>query len=101
MRAANEASRQDRADDWMVPSVEAVEYGRKVIGRLIDKYRGWEQKAKAAGDEEQEIGWRRIANSLVRDLYGYDDGGCVITAFDKRWLDPEFRRVMEEVRRRG
>lgn len=36
---------------------------------------------------------------LVRDLYGYDDGGCVIVAFDARWLDDKFRSMMEEVRR--
>ncbi len=77
-----------------IPSKDAVEYGRSVIGPKIDKYRRWERQAKAKGDEEQMLSWRRLANMLVRDLYGHDDGGCVIAAFDVRWLDDGFRDTM-------
>jgi len=80
-----------------VQSIETIEYGRRVIGRLIEKYEGWERQASDEGLDDVARRWRAVHSALRRDLYGYDDGGCVITAFDKRWLDPEFRDAMAEV----
>lgn len=82
----------------MIPSIEAIEYGRSVLAHHIERYRGFEEQSHAKGDEEQAQRWARIHRALVHDLYGYDEGGCVIVAFDKRWLDPEFRSMMEEAR---
>lgn len=79
------------------PSVETVEYGRRVVQAMHDKYARFEQQAREKGDEAQADSWRRITWALTRDLLGYEDGGCVITAFDRRWLDPEWRAWYEGV----
>lgn len=80
-----------------LPSTEAVEYGRLVVGHLRDKLRGWEAKAKAEGDADKERRFRFAAFMLEHDLLGSDEGGCVITAFDQRKLDPEWRAWYEGV----
>lgn len=74
-----------------LPSKEAVEYGRLVVGQLRDKLRSWEAKAKAEGDPEKERRMRFAAFMLERDLLGSEEGGCVIVAFDLRKLDDEWR----------
>ena len=81
-----------------VPSVEAVEYARSALEQVRDLLQEWEAKAKAEGDDAKADKHHWAAFILNHKLLGYDDGGCVITAFDKRWLDPEFREAMEKVR---
>ena len=81
-----------------VPSVEAVEYARKAVERVRDLLLKWEADAKAQGDDAKADKHHWAAFILTHKLLGYDDGGCVITAFDKRWLDPNFREAMEQVR---
>ena len=41
---------------------------------------------------------RKVARLLDMFLLGSEDGGCVITPFDQRWLDPTFRSIYEEAR---
>lgn len=79
-------------------SVEAIEYGRRVTIPLRDKLRAWEAKALDEGDELKASKMRFAAYMIETTLLGYEDGGCVITAFDQRWLDPDFRKVMQEAR---
>ena len=81
-----------------VPSVEAVEYARSALEQVRDLLQEWEAKAKAEGDDAKADKHHWAAFILNHKLLGYDDGGCVITAFDKRWLDPNFREAMEQVR---
>jgi hypothetical protein len=76
-----------------LPSKETVEYARQAVKRVIDKYQRFEDECRAKGQAEQADRWRAVHWALTRDLYGYEDGGCVVVAFDQRWLDDEFRRV--------
>lgn len=80
-----------------VPSVEAVEYARKAVEQVRDLIDKWEAEAKAEGDTAKADKHHWVSFILTHKLLGYDDGGCVVTAFDKRWLDPEFRRMMEAI----
>jgi hypothetical protein len=85
--------------EWRVPSAEAVRYGRKALQNQVDRLLVFEDQARAKGDDAAVDRWRRVRNLIERDLLGVG-GGCVITPFDYRWLDPEFRRVMNQVRHR-
>lgn len=78
-----------------IPSVETVEYGRRVIERDVERLKDFTCQAIERGDTEQAEDWRRIESWLHRSFLGGE--GCVITAFDSRWLNPEFRSIMEEV----
>lgn len=80
-----------------VPSIEAVEYARKAVGQVRDLIAKWEAEAIAKGhhDDAERHHWAKFL--LEHKLLGYEDGGCVITAFDKRWLDPKFREAMEAI----
>lgn len=80
-----------------VPSVEAVEYARKAVEQVRDLLDKWEAEAKTQGDEAKADKHHWASFILTHKLLGYDDGGCVITAFDKRWLDPKFREAMEAI----
>ena len=81
-----------------IPTKEAIEHGRRAIGALRDKARRWQAEAEAAGDDDKARRNKWLAFMLEHDLLGSDEGGCVITAFDLRWLDDGFRSMMEEVR---
>lgn len=83
--------------EWVVPPVEAVEYGRRVIGAMVEKYRRFEQAAMANGNTESARRFRAVHGALSRDLLGREEGGCVITPFDARWLGEPFRSFMAEV----
>jgi hypothetical protein len=78
-----------------VPSHEAVEYGQRAVGQVVDRLRTGQANYAAKGEREAERRWRFAANFIERALLG--DSGCVITAFDGRWLDDHFREVMTEV----
>lgn len=80
-----------------VPSIEAIEYGRRVIQPVHDLLKEWEAKALSEGDEVRASKFRFTAFMIQTKLLGHDDGGCVITSFDKRWLDPKFRQAMEAI----
>jgi hypothetical protein len=75
-----------------IPSKEAIEYGRRVIQKEVDRLKGFVETARAHGDfgvaERHDIRWRAIAQLL-------DDGGCVIAPFDERWLDDTFRNTVQ------
>lgn len=84
--------------EFLIPSKEAVEYGRKALAQVRDLCAQWEQEAKAKGNSESADRNHWVVFILNHKLLGYDDGGCVITAFDQRWLDDKFRADMEQVR---
>ena len=79
-----------------IPSVEAVEYGRSVLQAEIQRLKGFEASAAAKGDRDAAERWGRLHKWLSWQVLG-DGEGCVITAFDKRWLDESFRSMMGEV----
>jgi hypothetical protein len=72
---ATDMSRFDRDPD-------AVAWARAKVVRVRDQFRGFQQKAAAAGRSEQAEMWRRMANMLDLKLIGGTT--CVITAFDER-----------------
>jgi hypothetical protein len=61
---------------------EALEWARLNVGRLRDKYRGFEQAARQEGRHDQAASWRKLANMLQVGLIG--GSGCSITPFDER-----------------
>jgi hypothetical protein len=77
-----------------IPSKEAVEYGRRVIQKEVDRLKGFARRANGNADIEvavrMDVRWRAIAQLL-------GDGGCVIAPFDERWLDDNFRKMYETV----
>jgi hypothetical protein len=77
-----------------IPSKEAIEFGRSAATRLAEKLRRWEQESVAKGDRERAERNKWAAWMVERDLLGQSQG-CVIAAFDERWLDDEFRSMME------
>lgn len=77
-----------------IPSIEAVTYGRGVLEREIQRLQDFEAQAQARGDAEAALRWRRTYRWAERMLG--DGTGCVITAFDARWLDESFRSTMGE-----
>lgn len=89
----------DRIEIPPVPSVEAIEYGQRAVGGLRDRLRRWEKECAEKGDDEGAEQWRRMANLIEMRLLG--GSGCVITAFDDRWLDPTFRTAMAAARGEG
>ena len=80
-----------------IPSVEAVEYGRRVMLNEIGKLKDFEKQARTKGDEDAAERWKLRWKWMDWKLVGPGEG-CVITAFDARWLDPEFRRIYESAR---
>ena len=61
---------------------DAVAWARAKVTRLRDKYRGFEQSARAAGKAEQSEMWRRLANMIDMQMIGGKT--CSIAAFDER-----------------
>ncbi len=78
-----------------IPSVDAIEYGRRVLDNEIARLRKFEADAAADGRVEQSERWRYMARWLER-MRG-DGTGCVITAFDSRWLNDGFRAMYKDV----
>jgi hypothetical protein len=76
-----------------VPSIEAVEYGRAVLEREIKRLQDFEASATAKGDRDAAERWGRLHKWLSWQVLG-DGKGCVITAFDARWLDESFRSTV-------
>jgi hypothetical protein len=70
---------------------EALAWARAKIQRRADLYAEWERKAKAEGDAEKMLHWRRLKNVLHRDFIGGE--GCVITGFDARL--PEYLAMLD------
>lgn len=83
----------------LIPDKATIEYGRRTIGALRDKLKDWEQKAAREGNEDRQRRCRYAGMMIDRELLGGE--GCVIAAFDERWLDDEFRQVMGEARERA
>ena len=81
-----------------IPSVDAVEYGRRTIGDFRERMLRFEAQSAGRGDRDKANQWRKVACLLDMFLLGSEDGGCVITPFDQRWLDPTFRSIYEEAR---
>jgi hypothetical protein len=75
-----------------IPSKEAIEYGRRVIQKEVDRFKGFARRANGNADIEvavrMDVRWR-----AVQQLLG--DGGCVIAPFDERWLDDNFRNSVQ------
>jgi hypothetical protein len=84
--------------DWELPPLVAVEYGRAVLLREIERLQGFERMMADDGQSAAASRWRSRWQVIEKDLLGFDDGGCVITPFDKRWLDLTFRETMTAVR---
>lgn len=82
-----------------IPSIEAVEYGRGVLEREIQRLKDFEAQAASRGDDEAEARWRRLYCWLSWSMLG-DGEGCVVTAFDARWLDESFRSMMGDTTER-
>ena len=68
-----------------IPSVESVEFGRRVVQNLRDKY----QHLAEASEPQYRERWAFLVKMIDRDMLNSE--GCVVTAFDERWLDSEFR----------
>lgn len=83
----------DRTPDpeWALPSKEAVEYGRRHIAALRDRFRSMADSPQLTW--EARAGWRKAAAALSHQMLA-NEGGCVIQPFDARWLDDEFRASM-------
>lgn len=77
---------------YSAPSKDAVEYGRRHLLAEIERLREGERSFNEKGEPDKAARWRFAAYWLDRML-GH---GCVIGAFDERWLDDGFRTVMEE-----
>lgn len=77
-----------------LPSIETVEYGRRVIGEVRDLMRKFERDSLHTAQGER---WRMVANVLDRYLLGFGKGSCTITPFDERYLDPAFRATWEQL----
>lgn len=82
-----------------IPSKEAVEYGRRVIGQERERMVKFMASSHERGDQEAWAKWKRVV--FVIDRFLMSDAGCTITPFDERWLDDEFRAVMEQVAASG
>lgn len=61
-----------------VPSQAAVDWARATVLRSVEKFQGFESKARQEGREEAARLWRAVAAAMERDLIG---GGCVIGPF--------------------
>lgn len=88
----------DRTDEdrpEAVPTAEAVAYGRRVLQHEVDRLRKFELQARARDDVEAAERWRRIYQWIEWSVIGKGEG-CVITAFDERWLNESFRSIMSE-----
>lgn len=94
----DEAADPVRAVEWVVPPVEAVQYGRRVVEAVREQYRSFERAALANGNTDSARRFRAVHTALTRELLGHEDGGCVIVPFDARWLDEPFRALMAKVR---
>lgn len=82
-----------------IPSKETVEYGRRVVQQQLDLLDRWLVETNTSA-ESDEARIKRLAFTryfLQHKLTGYDSDGCVIVPFDKRWLDDDFRAMMEPV----
>ena len=78
-----------------IPSVEAVTYGRAALEREVKRLQDFEASATAKGDRDAAERWGRLHKWLSWQVLGAGEG-CVITAFDPRWLDESFRSMMAE-----
>jgi hypothetical protein len=83
-------------DAPIIPSIETVEYGRKAITAAVERYEEFSRQAASDGNAEAAKRHRIRANVMRHELLGGE--GCVITAFDQRWLNPEFRAATTEIR---
>lgn len=83
----------ERPSESTVPSVAAVAYGRGVLEREVERLKGFEASALAKGDRDASERWGRLHKWLSWQVLGAGEG-CVITAFDARWLDESFRSMM-------
>jgi hypothetical protein len=85
-------SEQQQPEQYQIPSKEAIEYGRRVIQKEVDRYKKFTEVAREKGDigiaERHDIRWRAVCQLL-------GDGGCVIAPFDERWLDDTFRNTVQ------
>lgn len=75
-------------------SKEAITYGREILVREVERLRQGELEFKNKGDEEKAARWRFAAFWIEFKLLGYN--GCVVTPFNERWLDDDFRKCYEE-----
>jgi hypothetical protein len=81
-------SEQQQPEQYQIPSKEAIEYGRRVIQKELERYRAFVHKSNQNG--QHELAERHAMRSrAIAQLLG--DGGCVIAPFDERWLDDAFR----------
>lgn len=79
-----------------IPSKEAIEYGRRVIKQKLDRLENVAKDEKNHPDLRQRF--RYLASMIRLQLYGYEENsGCVILPFDERWLDDDFRKMMQGV----
>jgi len=85
------------SNELTIPSKETIEYGRRVIQAEIDLFKRFCQQALDKGEPDQAREWRKRAGMLQMKFMGGE--GCVIRPFDSRWLDDDFRAIMENVRR--
>lgn len=73
------------------PSRDTIEYGRRAVERvvvLLDQM----SKSPNIDSADRKEGYRRASRLVEDKLCGSE--GCVISAFDKRWLDDDFRQTM-------
>jgi hypothetical protein len=83
---------KSQPEQLQIPSKEAIEYGRRVIQKEVDRLKQFARQANGKGDVEvavrMAVRWRALQQLL-------GDGGCVIAPFDERWLDDNFRKMYE------
>ena len=74
-----------------IPSIESIEYGRRVVGDFRSRMARFEDQAFKRNDRDAAEQWGTVVRLIDMFLLGDDDGGCVVQPFDQRWLDPGFR----------
>jgi hypothetical protein len=75
-----------------IPSVEAIEYGRRVILAMVEKY----ERFAAIETKDADRSKRHLMRAAVMRCELLGGVGCVVAPFDERWLDPKFRAVYEK-----
>jgi hypothetical protein len=83
-----ERTTSNMTEPLQIPSKEAIEYGRRVILKELERYRKFVHKANQNGDHEIAMRHAMRSQAIAQLLGG---GGCVIAPFDERWLDNNFR----------
>ena len=69
-----------------------------VQGVIAGGYEALLRAQEGAEDRPDDAARHRFAAFMIQQRFlGHEDGGCVITSFDLRWLDDNFREMWQGV----